>query len=241
LIYTNSNSHSDSSSTSSVSKPLYELSDIFRLYWRKFREKFNCSLHQSKVINALKNCRTSVLDYHIETCTNPEYNHTFIAFNSCRNSHCPKCMGSKRLKWVYNRLKDLIQVPYYHVVFTMPHILNNLALFNREVIYDLFFKAASYTIKEFSKDIKYLGARPGFFGILHTWGQMLSYHVHLHFIVAGCGLSYDGSKFKRLPYQNKFLFPLRAMSMTMRKRFLELLQKAYDGGRLTLAPKRSHK
>jgi hypothetical protein len=94
-------------------------------------------------------------------------------------------MGSKRLKWIYNRLKDLIQVPYYHVVFTMPHILNNLVLCNKEVIYDLFFKAASCTMKEFSKDPGFLGARLGFFGILHTWSQMLSYHVHIHFIVAG--------------------------------------------------------
>jgi hypothetical protein len=133
---------------------------------------------------------------------------------------------------VYDRLKELLPVPYYHVVFTLPHSVNDLTLCNKDVIYDLFFKAAAYTLNAFSQDPRYLGAQLGFFGILHTWGSTLTYHVHIHFIVTGGGLAYDGSGFKMLPYREEFIFPVKAMSRTMRGRFVKLLKQAYRENRL---------
>jgi len=136
------------------------------------------------------------------------------------------------MQWVQQRLKDLLPIPYFHSVFTMPHILNLLALYNKRVIYDLLFQAASFTLHVFCKDTKYLGAKGGFIGLLHTWGQNLSYHVHLHFIIAGGGLSDDGKQWIGLPYQEKYLFPVKAMSRVMRQKFTELLLKAYQNNEL---------
>ena len=129
-------------------------------------------------------------------------------------------------------MSELLPIPYFHHVFTLPHILNTLALYNKAIIYDLFFKACGYTLNSFSKDPKYLNAKIGIIGILHTWGQTLWYHVHIHFIITGGGLAFDGSQFKRLPYQEQFLFPSRALSMTIRAKFVELLKQAYQAGKL---------
>jgi len=131
-----------------------------------------------------------------------------------------------------DRLLELLPLPYYHVVFTMPHCLNDLVLCNKEILYEAFFAATSFALNKFSLDPKFLGAQPGFFGILHTWGQTLSYHVHIHYIVIGGGLDNRNQQLVRLPYQNKFLFPAKAMSKTVRGKFVQLLKAAFYKGQL---------
>jgi len=214
--------------------PQHEIAGIFSEYWSSFCEENSVPPQVKKVVNALMCCRTSKLGYHKTECDNPDCDYHEISYNSCRDRHCPKCQGSKQIEWVNARLHELLSVPYYHSVFTMPHSLNNLALFNEKLIYDLLFKSSSYTLNEFAKDPKYLGGKLGFTGILHTWGQKLDYHVHIHYIVSGCGLQSDGQTVKRLPYREKFLFPVDAMSMTMRSKFVSLLKEAYYNGELNL-------
>ncbi len=136
------------------------------------------------------------------------------------------------MRWVHQRLTELLPIPYYHSIITMPHSLNPLALYNKTVIYDMFFKASAHTLTTFAQDPKFLGAKIGFFGILHTWGQRMSYHVHLHFIVPGGGISNDGKRWVGLPYRKDFLFPVKALSRRLRKTFAEMLQQAYDEGKL---------
>ena len=211
-------------------QPKYELADIFNLYWKGYKENHNTSPWQNKAIWLIQNCRTSRLGGHIATCSNTECDYQKNAYNSCRNRNCPKCQGSKQIEWVRNRLEEILPIPYYHHIFTLPHKLNDLALCNKKVVYDLFFKSAAYTLNAFSRDPKYLNAQLGFIGILHSWGRTLSYHVHIHFIVTGGGLAKD--RFKRLPYQNKFLFPSLALSRTIRGYFVKQLKKAYSNGLL---------
>jgi len=218
----------------SSSSSAYEVADIFSKYWPSFRQKHSVNSRLNKIVNSLIQCRTSQLGYHKTECDNPDCDYLEISHNSCRDRHCPKCQGSKQIKWVNARLQELLPVPYYHTVFTMPHSLNNLSLFNQSLIYDIFFRSSSSTLNEFSQDIKYLGGALGFTGLLHTWGQRLPYHVHIHYIVSGCGLQNDGHSVKRLPYQEKFLFPVEAMSMTMRSKFVKLLKAAYYNGELNL-------
>jgi hypothetical protein len=218
--------------TGHFKRPKFEIADIFNRYWEKFLATHKVSKWQRYVVWAIRVCRTSELGGHIERCTNEFCDYVKNAYNSCRNRNCPKCQFSRQIKWVYDRLKELLPVPYYHVVFTLPHSVNDLTLCNKDVIYDLFFKAAAYTLNAFSQDPRYLGAQLGFFGILHTWGSTLTYHVHIHFIVTGGGLAYDGSGFKMLPYREEFIFPVKAMSRTMRGRFVKLLKQAYRENRL---------
>jgi len=207
-----------------------ELSDILRTYWFSYCQKNRVSVYVNQVINSICNCRTSNMGSHIEKCNNPDCDHYVIAHNSCRNRHCTKCLMSKQLKWVALRLKEMLPIPYYHVVFTQPDILHALSLMNARVIYDLFFKATSYALNKLSRDSRFLGAQLGFVGILHTWGQTLNYHPHIHYIVTGGGLV--GEKWIHLPYQHKFLFPVKSLSKLVRHRFLKLLKQAYSEGSL---------
>jgi hypothetical protein len=141
------------------------------------------------------------------------------------------------MQWLKNRLLELLPLPYYHVVFTMPHVLNDLVLCNKEILYEAFFAATSFALNTFSLDPKFLGAQIGFFGILHTWGQNLSYHVHIHYIVIGGGLDDVNQRVVRLPYQKKFLFPAKAMSRTVRGKFVERLKAAFNKGQLVFPGK----
>ncbi len=183
-------------------------------------------------------CRTAKLGIHVLRCPNCDYSRQ--EYDSCRDRHCPRCQTSNKIKWVSQRLEELLPVPYYHTVFTLPHSLNSLALYNKEVMYDIFFKAAASTLNQFAEDPKYLGAKLGFIGILHTWGQTLAYHIHLHFIVAGGGISSDGKSWVGLPYRKEFLFPVKALSKRMRKSFAELLEKAYEHGKLVFPGNMAH-
>lgn len=223
----------------SITRPKYEVADIFNRYWADYCVRHKVHNEQSKVVKAMMYCRTSKLGGHIEFCNNGDCDYELKAFNSCRNRNCNKCQYSKQLEWVHNRLKELLPVPYFHQVFTLPHMLNHICLYNKGIVYDLFFKACAYTLNAFARDPKFLGAKIGFIGILHSWGQKLCYHVHIHFIVVGGGLAFDKSVFYRLPYQNKFLFPSKAMSCTLRGEFVKLLKRAYQEGRLIFPDKLS--
>lgn len=208
-----------------------EMSDILNTHWGDFVQTHKVSRHHHKVVGAIKNCRTNRLGSHVEKCSNEKCDYKVIAYNSCRDRHCPKCSTYKKLKWVSERIKELLPIPYFHTTFTMPPMLHTLCLFNQKLIYDLFFKSTGYALNMFSKDPKFLGAQLGFVGILHTWGKSLWYHPHIHYIVSGGGLC--GDRWLNLPYQNKFLFPVKALSRTVRARLIELLEKVYSEGKLT--------
>ena len=221
-----------------LGKPRYELADIFGCYLDQYLHTHKLSAFQHKVVEAILKCRTAACGGHILRCSECDYERQ--EYNSCRNRHCAKCQISNKLRWVGERLRELLPIPYYHSVVTMPHSLNTLALYNKEVIYGIFFQAAAHTFNAFALDPRFLGARLGFIGILHTWGQTLWQHVHLHFIVTGGGLSVDGRRWVNLPYQKKFLFPVKAVSKRLRKRFAELLRKAYDKGELVFPDDLAH-
>lgn len=179
---------------------------------------------QSRTLYALSACRTYLLGGHIDRCTNPGCNHVHISYNSCRNRHCPKCQGNKREEWIQARESELLKVPYYHVVFTLPDELNRICLFKPQVIYNLLFQAAWAVIKSFAENPKFLGAKTGMVAVLHTWGQNLSLHPHLHCIVPGGGITAQ-MKWKNARGRGKYLFPVKAMAKVFRARYVERLRE----------------
>ena len=206
------------------------LSDILSSGMDEYSWNHKLSRDQKRAVNHIMKCRTSALGRHEVYCTEAGCNYRVIQYNSCRDRHCNKCDKSKKLKWIIARSKELLPISYFHVVMTLPQRVCNLAICNKEVVYDIFFKSVFYVINLFAEDRKYLGGKIGFFSILHTWGQTLSYHPHLHLIVTAGGLR--GKEFVRLPYQDKFLFPVMAMSMKIREKFVELLKEAYESKKL---------
>ena len=215
---------------SGLQGPKYQLAQVFKRYLGDYLRAHRLSRLQRRVVEAIMACRTRALGAHLLKCRHCGYEHP--AYNPCGNRHCPRCQIGARLKWVRQRLSELLPIPYYHCIFTMPHCLNRLALYNKAVIYEMFFQSAIYTLNSFAQDPVHLGAQLGFVGILHTWGQRLNYHVHLHFMVTGGGISTDGKRWVKLPYTRKFIFPVKAMSQVMRQRFARLLEAAYDCGKL---------
>lgn len=198
-----------------------EVGEIFREYGHLLGK---ISRDQRKVVNALINCRTSALGGHISKCN--RCSHTDQSYNSCRNRHCPKCQFSKQTKWVDQRAKELLAVDYFHVVFTLPHELNPLILQNKKVCYDILFKSVSETLKEVAKNPKNLGANIGFFSILHTWGQKLTEHPHIHVVVPSGGLSPD--KRKWISCRENYFLPIKILNLAFRAKFLEYLKGAFD-------------
>lgn len=214
----------DSPSPSSK-QPGHEVADIFRLYGDDYRATHSLTQKQRSVIYDIIHCRTNAFGYHIDICN--ECGYIEHSYNSCRNRHCPTCQGISQRKWVKARLKDLLPVPYYHVVFTLPHNLFPLSLYNKELIYELLFDCASETLLAFGDDPRWLGAEIGFYGILHSWGQTLWHHIHSHFILPAGGLTKDG-QWVEPRYRATFLFPVHALSEVFRGKFIEGLKKAYD-------------
>ena len=180
-------------------------------------------------MRAIENCRSSALGCHVDRCDHCGY--TEISYNSCRDRHCPKCQGQRRRKWVNDRVKDLLPVPYYHVVFTLPDAIFPMCLFNQKVIYDLLFDASAETLLAFGRDDKWIGGEVGFFGILHTWGQTACMHPHIHFVVPGGGIDPDGC-WVPAKHTDKFLFPVHALSRVFRAKFIAGLKQAYNTGQL---------
>ncbi len=214
-----------------------EVADIFRRYGGAYRAAHKLSSKQQSVMFDIEHCRSSHFGYHIDICD--QCGHIDFGYNSCRNRHCPQCQGIAQRRWVNARLEDLLPIAYYHVTFTLAHLLNPLVGYNRELIYNLLFDCASKTLLQFGQDPKWLGAMIGFYGILHTWGGKLWQHLHLHFIVSGGGLSGDG-RWVQPKYKGKFIFPVMALSQVFRGKFIEGLKDAYATGKLVLAGKLNH-
>jgi putative transposase/transposase-like zinc-binding protein len=209
-----------------VSRPVLEVADIFRGHgpvWRQANAG-HVSLDQLKVMSAIESCRTAALGGHVARCQDCAY--TTIAYNSCRNRHCPKCQGAAAKEWLAERAAGLLPVPYYHVVFTLPAAIADIAYQNKAVIYDLLFKVSAETLITIAADPKHLGARVGITAVLHTWGSALTHHPHVHMIVPGGGISLDGSRW--VSCRPGFFLPVRVLSRLFRRLFLERLTAAHQ-------------
>jgi len=207
-----------------------EVADIFRRHgpaWRTAHDG-HVSLAQLKVMSAIETCRTAMLGGHVEGCE--DCGHTRIAYNSCRNRHCPKCQGAAAREWLAAREADLLPVGYFHVVFTVPAEVANIAFHNKAVVYDLLFRAASETMLTIAADPKHLGARIGVTAVLHTWGSAMTHHPHIHMIVPGGGISLDGERW--IASRPAFLLPVRVLSKLFRRLFLAGLIERHAAGRL---------
>ena len=208
-----------------------ELADIFRTHQKDFLARWNrvLSRHQRKALRDIQNCRTPALGGHLHQCD--RCGHRVILYNSCRNRHCPKCQATARARWLAQRQAELLPVPYFHAVFTMPEQIGRLALQNAKQIYTILFRAASQTLLETAADPRLLGAHIGFLAVLHTWGQNLHLHPHLHCVVPGGGISLDGSRWIACP-KSSFFLPVRVLSHRFRKKFLRQLEQAFHQGTL---------
>ncbi|NQY08283.1 MAG: IS91 family transposase [Flavobacteriales bacterium] len=204
-------------------KPRYELGRILKLHLRTI-EKSSLNGWQKRTLFALSKCRTAELGGHIDECNHTSCGHIHISYNSCRNRHCPKCQGHKREEWIEKREQELLAVGYYHIVFTLPSELNQLALHNPRLLYGTLYKVAWSVIKGFGDNPAFLGAKTGMIAILHTWGQNLSLHPHLHCIVPAGGVNKKG-RWKHAPKGNEFLFPVLEMSPVFRAQFVSELRK----------------
>ena len=214
-----------------MSRPKLEVADIFRDHgtaWHSANAG-HVSLGQLKVMSAIERCRTAALGGHVERCE--RCSHTVIAYNSCRNRHCPKCQGAAAREWLAEREAELLPVPYYHVVFSLPAQIADIAYQNKAVIYDLLFKASSETMLTIAADPKHLGARIGFLSVLHSWGSPMTHHPHVHMIVPGGGISLDGSRW--ITKRPRFLLPVRMLSKLFCRLMIEKLVAEHAAGQLT--------
>jgi len=214
-----------------VSRPALEVADIFRDHgpaWRHANAG-HVSLAQLKVMAAIERCRTAALGGHVARCE--DCAHTLIAYNSCRNRHCPKCQGAAARQWLAEREAELLPVPYYHMVFTLPAPIADIAYQNKAVIYDLLFRVAAETMLTIAADPKHLGARIGITTVLHTWGSAMTHHPHVHMIVPGGGIALDGTNW--MACRPGFFLPVRVLSRLFRRLFLNALTPAHKAGRLS--------
>lgn len=211
-----------------MARPALELAGIFRQHGPAYRQAHSLPVHQHQLMRAIESCRTAALGGHVEECG--QCQHTRISYNSCRNRHCPKCQGKERANWLDRRKSELLPVEYFHVVFTLPEPIAAMAFQNKAAVYDILFRAAAETLLTIAGDPKHLGAEIGFFAILHTWGQSLQLHPHLHCVVPGGGLSLDYDRW--LACRPGFFLPVRVLSRLFRRLFLDALQKAFDHGKL---------
>ena len=213
-----------------MSRPALEVADIFRDHgpaWRHANAG-HVSLAQLKVMAAIERCRTAALGGHVARCE--DCSHTLIAYNSCRNRHCPKCQGVAAKEWLAARAADLLPVAYYHLVFTLPAPIADIAYHNKAVIYDLLFRASAEAVLTIAADRKHLGARVGITAVLHTWGSAMTHHPHVHMIVPGGGISLDGKRW--VSCRPGFFLPVRVLSRLFRRLFLTALTAAHASGRL---------
>jgi len=211
-----------------MSGPTPELADIFRQHGPAYRQAHPLPLYQHRLMQAIETCRTEVMGGSVEWCDHCQYTH--IRYRSCRNRHCPKCQGAAREKWLQQRTAELLPAEYFHVVFTLPESIAAIAFYNKEVLYDLLFAATAETLLTIAGDPQHLGVEIGFFAVLHSWGQNLHFHPHLHCIVPGGGLSADHDRW--IPSRTGFFLPVKVLSHLFRRLFLEALEKAYAADRL---------
>ena len=215
-----------------MARPALEVADILRDYGPAWRDanRGHVSLAQMKVMTAIVRCRTAALGGHIAACENEACRHTLIAYNSCRDRHCPKCQAAASREWLAEREAELLPVPYFHVVYTLPAPIADIACQNKRVIYGLLFKAAAETTLTIAADKKHLGARIGITVVLHTWGSAMTHHPHVHMIVPGGGLSEDGSRW--IACRPDFFLPVRVLSRLFRRLLLTALAEAHAAGDL---------
>ena len=212
--------------TPSIERPALELAEVVRRHGPGLDDSL--SGEQRRILRAIACCRTAALGGHVETCDQCHYRR--IAYNSCRNRHCPKCQASACARWMDERAAELLPVEYFHVVFTLPDTFNALALSNKRILYGVLFNAVAQTLSEVAANPRHLGARIGFIGILHTWGQNLSLHPHVHCVVPGGGVSPDGSRW--IGCKPGFFLPVRVLSKVFRGKFIDLLKQARAAGKL---------
>ena len=215
-----------------MARPALEVADILRDHGPAWREanRGHVSLEQLKVMTAIERCRTAALGGHVARCENAACGHTEISYNSCRNRHCPKCQGAASRQWFADREAELLPVPYFHVVFTLPSELRDVAYQNKRVIYKLLMKAAAETTLAIASDPKHLGARIGIIAVLHTWGSAMTHHPHAHMIVPGGGLSLDGARW--VPARSNFLVHVKVLADLFRGKMLAMLMRAHRAGEL---------
>jgi hypothetical protein len=221
-----------------MARPALEVADIFRDHggaWRR-ANRGHVSLLQLKVMSAIENCRTAALGGHVARCEDCAY--TTIAYNSCRNRHCPKCQGAAAREWLAAREAELLPVPYFHVVFTLPSAIGDIAYQNKAVIYDLLFKASSQAMLTIAADPKHLGARIGITAVLHSWGSAMTHHPHVHMIVPGGGLALDGAGW--ISCKPNFFLPVLVLAKLFRRLMLEKLRAAHAAGRLQFLGSHAH-
>ena len=213
-----------------MERPKLEVADVFRRYGSAYRQQHAGSLSrgQRRVMSAIELCRTAALGGHLEQCDS--CGHQRPAYNSCRNRHCPKCQSLARAQWLEDRQAELLPVEYFHVVFTVPEEIAAIAYQNKEKVYGILFRATTETLRTIAADPKHLGAQIGFLAILHTWGQNLLFHPHLHCVVPGGGISPDRKRW--IACRPGFFLPVRVLSCLFRRLFLEHLQEAFDHGKL---------
>jgi len=207
-----------------------EVGDILRAHGAAYQARHPVTHQQVRVLRRLTECRTAALGGHVDACSDCGF--TRISYNSCRDRHCPKCQASKRAAWLETRLERLLPVGYFHVVFTLPALLSPLVLHNQRLLYDLLFRAASATLLTLAADPQRLGAQVGITAILHTWGQNLLFHPHLHCVVTGGGLAPDGQHW--VAGRRRYLLPVKVLGKLFRGKFLAGLKKAYQAGQLKL-------
>jgi hypothetical protein len=213
-----------------VAREGLEVADVFRRFGPAFRDRHAASLSTARwrATNAIERCRTAALGGHVERCG--DCGHQRVAYNSCRNRNCPKCQGLARAQWLEDRQAELLDVPYFHVVFTVPAEIEVIAFQNQTVVYDILFRAASETLRTIAADPKHLGAEIGFLALLHTWGQNLMHHPHVHCLVPGGGIAPDGKSW--IACRPGFFLPVRVLSRMFRGLFLHYLEKAFTAGEL---------
>ena len=211
--------------------PRLEVAEVFRQYGDEYFAAHPASVQQRRVTEDLVACRTAALGSHVQRCD--ACGHEEISYNSCRNRHCPKCQARKQAEWHEAQCRNLLPVQYYHLVFTLPEALGPLVLQNPRVLYGLLFRAASETLLTIAADPKHLGARIGFTAVLHTWGQTLMHHPHVHCVVPAGGLSPDERQW--IAAREGFFLPVRVLSRLFREKYLAYLRQAYEAGDLVLA------
>ena len=213
-----------------MTRPRLEVADVLRRHGDAFLQRYDSALSsgQRRVLRDVAACRTATLGGHVEACD--RCGHQQIAYNSCRNRHCPKCQATAAADWMEARQAELLPVEYFHVVFTLPATLNPIALQNPRVVYGLLFQTAAETLRRVAADPKHLGAEIGFLAVLHTWGQNLQHHPHVHCVVPGGGIASDGSHW--VACRAGFFLPVRVLSRVFRGRFLALLRSAFERGKL---------
>jgi hypothetical protein len=213
-----------------MDRPKLEVANIFRRYGEAYRQNHGASLStaQRRVMTAIEVCRTVALGGHLERCDTCSYERP--CYDSCRDRHCPKCQSLARAEWVEKRKAEILQAPYFHVVFTLPEAIAAIAYQNKDLVYGILFRATAETLSTIAADPQHLGAKIGFFAVLHSWGQNLLHHPHLHCVVPGGGISPDGTRW--IPCRPRFFLPVRVLSCLFRRLFLTYLQESFDAGKL---------